>query len=414
MGRKVTNKILNSKLWWAIFSVVAALFLWLYVVRVENPQMDSTLTAVPVVISGEDVLLEDRELMVTDVSAHTASIKINGKRADITGLNNSNVQLTVDVSGIKTSGTYTLPYVIDYPSNISENSITLDSVSIQNVTVTIVPQVTKTVNVKGAFVGSIADGYQRSNMEFSPDTIRISGPQDVIDEVAYAYVELSGQNVDSTITEMVKFKLMDKDDKEVSSEYITSSVSEITATMPVVVLKEVYLTVDIINGGGATSANVNIDSDPKTVMLAGDAEILSGINQIVLGTVDLSQVDGTFTKTYDIVIPNNIENVTGVTEATVTVSVTGLATNKYTATNFQCINVPLGYTAVTVTQSIEVMLRGPEEDIEKVAANNIRIVADLSNIGQTTGMCSVEAKVYIDGFSDVGAVGTYNIVVNVS
>ena len=41
----------------------------------------------------------------------------------------------------------------------------------------------------------------------------------------------------------------------------------------------------------------------------------------------------------------------------------------------------------------------------------MRVVADLTNYKATSGTVAVPAKVYVDGFSDAGAIGEY--VVNV-
>ena len=55
-----------------------------------------------------------------------------------------------------------------------------------------------------------------------------------------------------------------------------------------------------------------------------------------------------------------------------------------------------------------------EEQLGELAAENIRAVADLVDYKESTGPFVVPAKIYVDGFVDVGAVGDYQISVNLA
>ena len=150
----------------------------------------------------------------------------------------------------------------------------------------------------------------------------------------------------------------------------------------------------------------------RILHLHGDPTILDGVNKISVGTIDLSTFDPVITQKLTIIIPNDVENLTGETEVEVTVEVKGLSTVRRTSTNLDYINLPAGYTAEIVSKNLEVVVRGPDASLKSVAPNNIRVVADLSDIS-TTGTIAVPVKVYIDGFTDVGAVGEYKLYVNV-
>ena len=103
----------------------------------------------------------------------------------------------------------------------------------------------------------------------------------------------------------------------------------------------------------------------------------------------------------------------GVTQATVTIKISGLTTRtlEVETGSIEQINVPEGYTADVVTQTFQVQIRGEQEAVDAVIPSQLRIVADLSNAGR--GNQTVDAKVYLDGSSNVGVVGEYKIVVNV-
>ena len=115
-----------------------------------------------------------------------------------------------------------------------------------------------------------------------------------------------------------------------------------------------------------------------------------------------------------IVLPNDVSTLSGETEATVTVSIRGLTTKRLTVSNIEFANNSEGYIATPVTQSVDVLIRGPAEIIELIDEHSIRVVGDLTDLGETTGNYLVDATVFIDGYSEAGAVGEYSVVVNLT
>ena len=64
-----------------------------------------------------------------------------------------------------------------------------------------------------------------------------------------------------------------------------------------------------------------------------------------------------------------------------------------------------GYEAEVITSAITVTLRGPEEQLMALKAENIRAVIDLEDYVNSTGTFNLTPKIYVDGFPDVGPVG---------
>jgi len=171
------------------------------------------------------------------------------------------------------------------------------------------------------------------------------------------------------------------------------------------------LTVDILPGGGATEDNAEVHIEPETITVSGDEDALDSVTKIVLGQIDLQTIFDQNTITFPIDVGTHLENVSGVTEATVTVKITGLTTRTLEVDNINFINVPEGYTPEKVTLSCLVQIRGEEEAVNAVIPSQLRVVADLKDAGP--GSQTVNATVYLDGSSSVGVVGgDYKVVVN--
>lgn len=398
-----------------IFSIVVAVALWTYVVHSENPNVDWVVRNIQVQFANEDALTNSN-LVLTDVDVRAVTLEFTGRRNEVTKLTNSNITLTVDLSEIARSGSvtgsYQLHYEIDYPSGV--NNVEVTRASSDFVAVKVESLVTKVVEIRGVNECSIAEGYQSKPMIFDTETIEVSGPESAVKLVDCAKVTLERENVSRTIQENVDVVLIDAEGHELLGDNLTMSHPKVSVTLPIVMVKEIPLAVTFIYGASATENNVSYEINPKIIQISGDPDTLSTINQINLGTIDLTSFSMSTTETYPITLPDNVDNLSGNATATVQVEVLDQSIGRISANNIQYRNATEGFDVMVITQSLDILLRGPEESVNKITSSNIRIVADLSELGNATGTMSVEAKVYIDGYSNVDAIGVYRISISVN
>ena len=402
--RSRMKKIYNSEAFWMIVSLLASLAIWVYVTSVETDESKTTFRGVKVELVGEDILRDSKNLVVTDMDTSTVTVEVVGPRRIIGSLSSDQLVAQVDVSKLSRAAYTSQQYTIVYPdgtdtSKLSENRRTPETINFM-----VSAQTSKSIQVRGSFDGSLAEGYTAEMPVFEPSTITITGSEAYLKDVEYAWVTFSKENVDSTYSVETGFTLMDANNEPCSTTGISFSTDVVTATLPLLTLKEVNLDVNIIEGAGATKANTKITIDPVSVTLAGDSSLLAGMNKIILATIDLTDFSSTFTETYTIPIDNELKNTTGVTKATVTVEIVGLETKTFRVTNFSCINATEGYEADIITESKEIMLRGTPEALAQIKDENIRAVADLTDYKESTGTYMPQVRVYVDGFTDVGAI----------
>ena len=412
------KKILDSRWLYAILSVLLAFVLWFYVGQEANPEVTNTLGHVQVTFTGLDKL-EERGLMISQGAEQTVSLRIRATREVWNRLNQGDTTVSIDVSGITEPGEQSVSVttrVINFPRSITGmDAIDVQYTSPGTVEFTVSRWASKEVPVQGAFSGSVAEGYQREDFQFTPETVTVSGQEELVEQVDHALVTVSQDDMDATYNEDCAYTLVGADGEPVAdAELLTADPATVLTVLPVVQLKEVELTVDIIPGGGATEDDVTVDIEPGTITVSGEAADLAELDSVSLGEIDLSQVFGTLTQKMSINLDSSLTNVSGPTEATVTVTVEGLYTRTLEVDNIDIINEPDGYQADPVTQSLTVLIRGSQEALESVTASQIRVVADLSDLDLSTGNRTVPVRVYLDGSSDVGVVGSYNISISVS
>ena len=110
-----------------------------------------------------------------------------------------------------------------------------------------------------------------------------------------------------------------------------------------------------------------------------------------------------------------MENLSGTTEAHVSISFPNLLTKNFRVTDFIHQNLPEGLEAEIVTKELTVTVRGPRELMEKMKDTDLTAVLDLSDAQPGTYSARVDF-VFASGFSGVGVVsgnGYYTVTVTV-
>lgn len=411
---KKLRVILDSRIFWLIVSLLASVAIWIYVTSEETEDFKTTFRNVQIEVVGEDTLRSSRNLIVTDLNTSSVTVEITGPRRIVAPLDSEDLIAQVDVSKLTRAAYTTLKYDIIYPNSVDERYITEEKKTPEYVNFTVSQLTSKQVQIRGGFEGRSAEGYTAEMPVFEPSTITVSGPEAYLKDVDYAYVSF-GQNVvaDTTYSVDAAYTLMDKNGNPVSTEYLSCDPDVVRATLPILQVKSVGLGVDLIEGAGATKDNTKVTIEPSSITLAGDSSILGGVNRITLGTIDLTDFASTFTETYPITIDNELRNVTGVTDAKVTIEVVGLTTKSFRVSNLSYIGAADGTNVELLTETLDVVIRGTEEQLEMIRAENIRAVADLTDFKDSTGSYMPNAKIYVDGVTDVGAIGVYAISVEI-
>ena len=417
---KKNRKITESRGFWLVVSLLVAINLWVYVTTTEGVEGEKTLSGVKIEFLGAETLRESNGLIVTEQDRTTVNLTVKAARRVLGKLSGSNVTAAVDLSRVTTDGWNSVSYEIIYPNGVRSDDVTVLRSSADIINFYVDRQSRKTIPVQGEFIGSTAEGYMAEEEPvFDPLMVIISGPKTAIDPVDHAYVAISRTDVDKTLQYNTTYQLQDADGQEIDDARINLETAEVTVTLNVLFTKSVPLDVTIVDGAGATRANnTKIIINPASVVLSGNAEVIDSVAKINLGTIDLRDFASTYTATYTIVPPNDTENLTGISEATVTVAIVGLSTRNFDIINDNifCNNVPEGYTAEIISQILPVTVRATEADLNAIQVNNINAVADLSGITEAnaSGVFTPEVKISIYGFPDAGIVGEYRIYVKLT
>ena len=403
-------RLKESRWVYILLSILLAIVFWFYVRASVDPNGTATIHNVRVETTGNNVLAS-QGLAVSEISPQVVELQVEGPNSARTNLlrNRSGLYVRVDVSSC-VEGENTLRFREVWPEGINYDDLTAQRT---NIVVKVEKLYTKTFDVQFQLDGKVAKGYQMGTPAIEPGQVVVSGPVEQVNQVASVAAILKSEELGERFAGDLPLVPLDKQGKPLTELELTLSAETAYVVVPVVMIKEVPLTVNLLPGGGATEDDAVRDIDPRTIVVSGAEADLEGLEEISLGSIDLSDVVGTKTFPFPIALDPSLTNESGLTTATVTVTVEGLDTEVFAVSNIQTIYPPEGYNVEIVTQSVLVTVRGPAEELSNIDASQIRVVANLSNV-TTQGTQLVPVQVYLNGTSTVGVVGGYTISVNLS
>ncbi len=423
------KKILDSKILYVVLSILISLSLWLWVTsRDENRESQGF--SIPVTFDGVDIL-EDRGLMIVSQNV-TARVTVRATPMVLAKLSNTPPELKANVSNIGAEGVHTVNYTVNLPSGVSQNDVEIISgLSGSAVKVEVARALSREVEIRGEFQGTVAEGYlagDKDDFLFNPGTLTVSGRAELVNQVAYARVIVTGDDLTKTVEGECPFQLIGASGDPLDLD-VTCDVDTIYTSYRIRATAEIPLDVKLIEGGGLGIGDVRVRLDTDSIMVAGTREAVDGLvdlGSITLTTIDLATLeDDVVEKGGEMVLPipldDQLENLSGVTEvkATIRVIKRGVETREFNVTRISTVNDPEGWTPTIITQELKVKIRGTPELLDQLSEENIWATADLRDVNQTAGQSTVSASVYFNSAGSVTEVGvvdpkSYAVVVSLA
>lgn len=348
----------------------------------------------------------------------------------LAALNENPLKLTANVSSINMEGTQRVAYSYSLPAGINQNDVEVIARNGGGMAVEV--EVARflrreNVEIRGEFQGTAAEGYLPGDAEdfrFSPGTLTISGQAELVNQVAYAKVTVTGENRTESVNDSFPFQLIGASGDPLDLD-VTCDVDTIYTVFPIRATAEIPLDIKVVEGGGLSREDVRLKLSAKSITVAGSREAVSALSQedgLLLGTIDLAALEDEMAEnggelTFPIPLADELENLSGITEVTVELKpLKRVETRTFdVVTRISATNVPEGWRADIITQVIPVRVRGRAELLDELTEENIQVVANLGEISQA-GQYTVPVRVYLYSPSpatELGVVGAnYTITVS--
>ena len=398
---------MKSNIWRIALSVLISFGLWLYVVTVVTPEAEDTFYDIP--ISYQNDILEERGLMVVSETP-TVTVKVKGNRSDLNELNANNITVLVDLAAIQAPGTQMLTPKVIYPGNMAVETISQNPNVLQ---LKVENRIKKPVPIRLEFLGAVPEGFiaDKDNPVMDTAVVEVVGPQSSMDLIDHATIQVDLSDKTESIVGAFQYVLCDEAGEPVDAEMITTNVEEVNISVKIQAIKEVPLTVNLVDGGGATKDSCKLELTRDSIWVSGNEARLRDLEFVELGTVDLSDLkEETNTMVFEIILPDGVTNMTGETEVTATISFPDLVRKKLTISKnkFVTTGVPEGTEVVWITEMVEVELRGPSALMKKLSEKDITVSVDFTD-EELGGVSKVPKITLGSGYADVGAISVSTI-----
>ena len=387
-----------------LLCVAVAVIIWLYVMSNDSPDYERTFSGVPVSIENTALLSSSNGLTVLSGAGNLADITITGKKSDLISYSLEDIVASVDVGRITEAGRHQLSVSVTTPSGAIFKSVSPTSVEIY------VDQIaTKTVPVQVNIV-SIQYDQSISLGVPTPDVsaVTISGPASVIDAAKYAVVNLELGTVTTSVSARGELRLLTEDGAVIDNSFVVLSQSSVGVSIPVYIEREIPITVGT-KYGFFNEENATIRVVPGSIMVRADPKLLSGVESLEVATIDEKQITSSETQIVTITLPAGVENVSGSTTATISVTHKGTERKSVVVQDITIRN-PNGLSYTLITDSVNIVLRAPSSIAAEITAADIRLSAELNYSG-VTGVVQLPVTVAVaDKYKDsVYELGEYKI-----
>ena len=255
-------------------------------------------------------------------------------------------------------------------------------------------------------------GFYPGTPVLSEEKVNISGPESSVNKISRVAVASHVENPLRENTDLTcPLRLYDQDNQEITDTaglYLSMDIDAVQVTIPVMPKKTVPLVASYAHMP-ASFSDSRITIEPESIELAGSAETLGAITEIRLDQVidfaELNLNQSTATFTMEIPVPINTRNITNtstntLSQATVTINLNGYKRTTVTVpeSNIQIINPPGGdLQAALTTKTLDVVLAGPEAQINRLTGESVTVQLDMSNVTERVGSVDVPAAVSIAG-----------------
>ena len=370
------SRLLKSNRVLAVLSLIVSFILWFNLSQVYNPVSTRDISGVPVTFRVSPSLAADGYEVIKNNDIKV-DVTVSGKTAYIASLSASDVKVVANVTGqgVKT-------WTLDGSDN---RNFTVVEMSMSQVTVMTdifnrdgeIFDVTAKANNVSAPEGLIADAPKVSDTEFSQ--IKITGAQSVIDEIASVVCEAE---VDQLLNESSDFEgsivLFDHNGKTIDSSHVFLGFDKANITVPILMKKEVPVVATFVNA--PKNNPIKATTDIASVVVKGPQKVIEKLKSVELEPIDFADITPNATEfTQRIIMPESITSGDGITEVTVNLNLSGLASRIITVTDdsFSPTNVSQGLTATM--ESFDVTVIGPSAELRRITADDILVTADLAS-----------------------------------
>lgn len=378
-------KALTKNLGLKLLALLFAVTMWMAVVSMDDPPINKRFT-IAVTVENEDAIKAMNKYYEMEGDSSNVTFNVMGKRSVMSEISGSDFKAVADLSQlIQREDENVVP--IEITALRHSNELTI-SKRTRELKIILEDLMTQRFVIQPVAQGNPAEGYALGEMTVAPNRVTISGPKAVVSQVDSVKAPIDILDMSTDITDSVVPLLLDENGDTVDTTRLSCSVDIVTVRVDIVSEKSVPIKVNY-NGEPKDGFEViSAKAEPAEVTIKGNSEILNMISSIVIPESDISVegADEEFEQRVDInrYLPEGV-SLSNSAQATITVKVDIEELERRVihvpSRNIAVDGLPEGYQIEFNDQTVDIEVYGLAADLNRLSANALRPVLDVSNVG---------------------------------
>ena len=394
------NKLTNN-LGMRVLAVVIEILIWIIVVNVSDPIIDSTYSGIPVEIVNADAISKENKTYEVLNDTDNITVTISAKRSINDLLGRDNIRAIADLSNLDMEkGTVRIKLETnkynDKIESIKGKTDTLE-VAIENLQ-------KKQFAITSQVNGEPVDGYVIGDTVLDQNVVTVQGPESVVSKIDKAVVEASVAGMAASISTTSTIRYYDAKGNVLDASRLSGNISSVNLKVDILSTKTLgfrFHTSGNLAADYSLSGDITCDIDEITV--AGKSNVLSGISAITIpaAAIDLEGKKDTFTLTLDVTkyLPDNVSLVDKDFDGkiTVTVPIEKMETKDVTVlkSNISITGYDSEKQSITLMGGDYVLrIKGLSSDLSDVKKDSIKGVVSIEDYLENKGLTQLKAGTY--------------------
>lgn len=408
-----------------IFSIVLAFIFWIVVALEYAPIVDNVIKDVPVVIDMKNSVPDKFGLQIFGQKDFKVDVNVRGSRYIVGGdlLSANDFEVTAQTAYVNSAGSHTLQLKVTAKN--PDDSFEITGLSTDYIEVFFDKSAEKEVNAEARIITELAkltDNdylFDESDLIVPVKTLKISGPETEVEKIEKAYIDIK---IDKKLTESITVdaKVSFENGTDESAKYVTVNGDEnytVPVTVPVYKTMTVAPEVEFKNiPSGYIDNPLSYSCYPSKIRVAILQSGNDDTEKFTVGSIDFSEigsVGSNFTFSTDEI--NNVKILDNVSKINVYVN----------SGNVSAKTVKIEDSSVTFTNNDKekykydlsdlssVTVVGPENDIENITAQNLKVTVDTSVVTDSKKTADVPVTITLIDKENCWIYGEYSLKLSV-
>ena len=411
------KRLFNNSLTLKIISVLIAFVAWLIVIENVDRESYATFRDISIDMTNVEESISTLGLNSVIPDVELANVSVNGVMYAVGNLTKDDISVAPDVSKVTGAGVYELPLVGTILN--ANGEVQISSVTPSRITVRFDTLHSKTLAIESSLNGLKSEvGYLIQDELVNPAQVTVTGPEAEVNRINRCEIRTEvSEKLSETYSKKSAIVLLDKNGTEIVSDNLTMDVTEATVTIPVLKIREIPVELQFINVPDHFPLDeLNFTLSSEAISVAGIEASIDKYASILLDHIDFKQMGLGSTYAFPVQLQTGFRNVENIQSVQVTLDGEGLSSRKMDLENVHVINVPLGYKAEPLAETLSgVELIGDTALLETLTADDIVCEVDMKSSSEIAeGQILMPVKVYDPMGRLIWAKGNYEVVVSIS